>query len=1008
MNVFHYALPVLAAGVLLSCQSNRASQAAVVLTEEEKHLPENALYGLQAAANLQVGLFAHEPMLVNPTNIDIDAKGRVWVCEGFNYRNPLNPSNPYHPKGDRIMILEDTDHDGKADKQTVFYQGPDVNSALGIAVLGNKVIVSRSPNVLLFTDENGDGVADKKDTLFTHLGGEHHDHAIHAFSFGPDGKLYFNFGNEGHELRDKYGNPVKDVTGNIVKNDGHPYRQGMVFRCNTDGSEVEVLGHNFRNNYEVAVDAYGTLWQSDNDDDGNKGVRINYVMPYGNYGYTDEMTGASWSDPRLNREDSIPFRHWHLNDPGVVPNLLQTGAGSPTGILVYEGKLLPERFRNQLIHADAGPNVVRSYALTEDGAGYKATINNIVEGTGDNWFRPSDVCVAPDGSVFIADWYDPGVGGHQVGDLARGRIFRVTPSGDAAYKVPAVNLDTPEGAVKALESPNLATRYLGWMQLMSLGDNAIPALKKEYRSDNSRYRARALWLLSKLPAGNTYIQEALKDKDANIRITALRAGLQLKGDTIALVKQLVNDGEPAVRREAVIALRHNSSPAAPELWAQLARQYDGKDRWYLEALGIGADKQWEPFFNTWMKTVDSNWNTATGRDIVWRSRATSALPLLAKIITDPANDPDKSVKYFRAFDFHPEAGKLGILLSLLQAGHPQQARINVKVLGLLDPAHMRNNPVVQQALKIALAGVANPQEYLDLVGYYELKDKAPELLAIIRQTDDTKIQAAAMRLLLQLNGSATVQQALRKSPDRLIAALGAVGDKPSKDLLQQVVLNKQYSLKDRTAATTALGKGRSGEERLLQLLKKHQLPDDVKSVAVTIFKKTDRPEVREAASKYLDGLVVASSKLPPVADLLKMKGNATSGAAVFEMYCSTCHVVNNKGTDFGPNLSEIGSKLSAEAMYKAILSPSAGISFGFEGYNFKLANGTTLSGYIASQTEDDITIKVIGGISEKHKKAEIVEKKPLTGSLMPDGLGEGMGTEKLADVVAYIEGLRKG
>lgn len=165
------------------------------LSEEEKHLPENALRGLKWPEDLDVTLFAHEPMLVNPTNMDIDEKGRVWVCEGYNYRYTLHPDNPYNKAGDRIVVMEDTDGDGKADKQTVFYQGEDINSALGIAVLGNKVIVSRSPDVFLFTDDNGDGVADKKDTLFTGIGGTEHDHAIHAFNFGPDGKLYFNFGN---------------------------------------------------------------------------------------------------------------------------------------------------------------------------------------------------------------------------------------------------------------------------------------------------------------------------------------------------------------------------------------------------------------------------------------------------------------------------------------------------------------------------------------------------------------------------------------------------------------------------------------------------------------------------------------------------------------------------------------------------------------------------------------------------------------------------------------------
>ena len=150
-------------------------------------------------------------------------------------------------------------------------------------------------------------------------------------------------------------------------------------------------------------------------------------MEFGNYGYQDEMTGAGWRARRTNMEKEIPFRHWHLNDPGVVPNVLQTGGGSPSGITVYEGTLLPEKFYGQMIHAEPGNNVVRSYPVENDGAGYKATIVNILEAQQDQWFRPIDVAVAPDGSLFVADWYDPGVGGHQVGDVDRGRIYRIAP-----------------------------------------------------------------------------------------------------------------------------------------------------------------------------------------------------------------------------------------------------------------------------------------------------------------------------------------------------------------------------------------------------------------------------------------------------------------------------------------------------------------------------------------------------------------------------------------------------
>ncbi len=454
--------------------------------------PGEALDGLDVAEDLEVKLFAHEPLTLSPANIDVDALGRVWVCEVVNYRHFANKDNPAREAGDRILILEDTNADGKADKQTVFYQGRDIDSAHGVCVLGNRAIVSALDSVFILTDTNGDWKADKKDLLFTGIDGAQHDHGIHSILFGPDGKLYFNFGNAGKHIKDKTGKTIVDLAGNEVNDSRKPYQEGMVFRCNLDGTEFETLGWNFRNNWELAVDSFGTIWQSDNDDDGNRGVRINYVMEFGNYGYKDEFTGAGWQSPRTNLEAEIPLRHWHLNDPGVVPNLLQTGAGSPTGICVYEGDLLPKRFQGQLIHCDAGPNIVRAYLVKNDGAGYSATIDNILEGTRDQWFRPSDVCTAPDGSLLIADWYDPGVGGHRMGDIQQGRIFRVAPKG-AAYKTPKFDFSTAEGSIEALQNPNIAVRHLAWMMLHDQGTKAEEALLKLYNDkSNPHYRARAL------------------------------------------------------------------------------------------------------------------------------------------------------------------------------------------------------------------------------------------------------------------------------------------------------------------------------------------------------------------------------------------------------------------------------------------------------------------------------------------------------------------------------------
>src|SRR5438128_8486624 len=150
---------------------------------------------------LEATLFASEPMVRNPTDMDIDARGRVWITEGANYRSTFQRWGVLEPAGDRIVILEDTNGDGVADKETVFYQDPSINAALGLCVLGNRVIVSDSPHVFVLTDTDGDAKADKRELLFTGIGGVDHDHGVHAFVFGPDGKLYFNMGNESNQLR---------------------------------------------------------------------------------------------------------------------------------------------------------------------------------------------------------------------------------------------------------------------------------------------------------------------------------------------------------------------------------------------------------------------------------------------------------------------------------------------------------------------------------------------------------------------------------------------------------------------------------------------------------------------------------------------------------------------------------------------------------------------------------------------------------------------------------------
>jgi putative membrane-bound dehydrogenase-like protein len=1003
---------VMMAILLFSCnkkQEGSMTQAEYdSLSVEDRYLSKNAVAGLAHPEDVEVTLFASEPMLTNPTDMDIDAKGRVWICEGYNYRNQLNPVNPYKKAGDRILILEDTDHDGKADTSKVFYQGEDVNSALGIAVLGNKVIVSCSPNVFVFTDENGDDKADKKEVLFQGLDGVQHDHAIHAFSFGPDGKLYFNFGNAGKHIRDKNGKPLVDKNGDLVTDEGKPYRQGMAFRCDIDGSNIEVLGHNFRNNYELAVDAFGRMWQSDNDDDGNKGTRINYVMDYGNYGYTDEMTGAGWEARRTNMEDSIPQRHWHLNDPGVVPNVLQTGAGSPTGIMVYEGDLLPIRFQNQVIHCDAGPMVVRAYPMLKDGAGFTATINPLLESRPNNtWFRPSDVTTAPDGSVFVADWYDPGVGGHAMGDSTRGRIFRITPKNHDEYTIPTFDFKTAEGCAEALQNANLAVRYIAWTALQAMGTKAEEALAKMMGSENPRYKARALGVLAKIPGlEKKYIDLALKEENEDLRVAAIRFMRELPNfNSTPYLQALAKDKSPQVRKEVALALHNNKIPEAAAIWTDLAGQHDGKDRWYLEALGIGAAGQWDAFMDAWTPRVKSNWNkTAANKDIIWRSRSKSSLTKLATLI-EQSSDKDR-LRYFRAFDFHSAIEKTDVLLGLLKNTN---ADITLLVLKHLDPAKAASSAVFRQTLPKVLADIKNPHDYFDIVSKYNLKNQKAKLLGIAMTYPDSSLGKEAANILMATNGTADVVPLLNNNDkETAMKALNAFAHSENPVVMQTmaaIIMNKNKPEEIRSFAVETLSSWNGDKYMWENLILNKKASGDAKMAILKKLSGSWRSDIRTNSMKMLSADGGGTEALGSIAELSKLTGKAENGKTVYNSYCQTCHMVGKEGINFGPGLSEIGTKYGKEGLLASILNPSAGISFGYEGHILTMKDGSEMQGIVASQTESEIILKMPGSNEmTKIKRADVVKNVEMKESMMPKFQFK---KQEIVDLVEYLSTLKK-
>ena len=188
----------------------------------------------------------------------------------------------------------------------------------------------------------------------------------------------------------------------------------------------------------------------------------------------------------------------------------------------------------------------------------------------------------------------------------------------------------------------------------------------KYNGKNQRLRARALWLLGKIPErGSHYVNLAVGDANSQIRETGIRLARQLDIDIVAVVSKVARDKNPAVRREALVALHGIAGPEADQLWAVMASQHDGHDRWYLETLGVGAADHWDTRFAAWLKVIDGKWRTPAGRDIVCRSRAVAAAALLADILLDEDTPEEEHPRYLRAFDYHTGPAKDAALEKIL-------------------------------------------------------------------------------------------------------------------------------------------------------------------------------------------------------------------------------------------------------------------------------------------------------------------------------------------------------
>jgi len=440
-------------------------------------------------SRLKIELFAEHPDIVTPTGIDVDHAGRVWAIESNTHFPPAGYKG--HPS-DRILVMQDTTGDHKADKITLFTDG--LKHTMSIAVkpvwlnprlaatqrgARSDVFIATRRAIWLFTDTDGDLKADKKTRIIQlETKGDYPHNGLAGFAFDAMGWMYFGFG-------ENLGADYKVIGSDGVTLSGGA-EGGNIYRCRPDGSKLKQWATGFWNPHASCVDAFGRLFTVDNDPDSRPPCRLLHIIEGGDYGFHF----------RNGRKGLHPFTAWNGEIPGTLPMVSGTGE-APSGIVAYESDGFPKDYLGNLLVGSWGDHRIDRFRLKPRGASFESLPETIIQGGEE--FRPVGIAVAPDGSLFCTDWVkrDYKLHGH-------GRVWRISMKEEVKREVVDVGMITSKvsnGDLREfLKSPRLEVRRVAARAMSSTkaGRETLVSLLGK-KTEPVRQRIEALWAAAHVP-----------------------------------------------------------------------------------------------------------------------------------------------------------------------------------------------------------------------------------------------------------------------------------------------------------------------------------------------------------------------------------------------------------------------------------------------------------------------------------------------------------------------------